>query len=481
MENPRHSAINLASKERPIDPANPWADDLVGRDALASRLTRLVETADRPMRCSLHGPWGSGKTYLLRRWRQDLENAGFRAIYYNAWEDDSCNDPLLGILGQLRVEFDQPEFSNITRAIANTAGPLLEATAGALIQSTTGFSLQGLLDAIKRRCKASRGDMLNTYAEHHRVRMQLKESLNRLADKVKGTTQRPLVFIIDELDRCRPAYAVQCLERVKHIMDIPGVVFVLGINRDELCKVVQYTNGQIDASTYLQRFFDFEFNLPEADPNKFCWREMDETGVGGFLLQEGEGGGQSDWERHRWQQGYRSLQTCLPTLCEASGMSLRDIEHCTRMIALALRTMDRSSPLDVSLFVVLPILKLKNPECYREFIQGKCTTIEVTNYLEELASNARNTEDIRRELARAELALILSNRMVDRETVAQLKALSEGKEPTRPDLLPRNVKILDRSILARYFSNDPALPFAEVPSVAMMAECMDLYQVPRLR
>ena len=66
-------------------------------------------------------------------------------------------------------------------------------------------------------------------------------------------------------------------------MDIPGVVFVLGINRDELCKAVQYTNGQIDASTYLQRFFDFEFNLPEADPRRFCWVKLEETGVGRVL------------------------------------------------------------------------------------------------------------------------------------------------------------------------------------------------------
>ena len=156
MENPRDPALNLTPRERPIDPQNPWADDLVGRDELASKLTRLVQTADQSMRCSLHGPWGSGKTYLLRRWQQELENAGFRAIYYNAWEDDSCNDPLLAMLGQLRVEFDQPEFRNIIRLIGKASGPLLEATTGALIQSTTGFRLQGLLEGIRRNGRPPR-------------------------------------------------------------------------------------------------------------------------------------------------------------------------------------------------------------------------------------------------------------------------------------------------------------------------------------
>ena len=158
-----------------------------------------------------------------------------------------------------------------------------------------------------------------------------------------------------------------------------------------------------------------------------------------------------------------SLQNCLPTLCQASGMSLRDIEHCTRMIALATRTMERSSPVDVSFLAILPILKLKKPELYREFIQGKCATIKVTNYLDELANAATNTEDIQRELTRAEIALILGNHRRDPETTAQLRALAEGKEPARPELLPSNVKTVHRSVLSRYFPNDPFSQTAAIP------------------
>ncbi len=481
MDNPHDVALNLTPREHPIDPQNPWADDLVGRDELASKLTRLVLASDHPMRCSLHGPWGSGKTYLLRRWQQELENAGFRAIYYNAWEDDSCNEPLLAMLGQLGLEFDQPEFRNIIRLMGKASVPLLEATTGALIQSTTGFPLQRLLERIRGRLKTNQAYMLDEYVKRRKVRAELKESVNRLAARVKGTTQRPLVFIIDELDRCRPAYAVQCLEHVKHIMDVPGVVFVLGINRDELCKAVQYTNGQIDASTYLLRFFDFEFNLPEADPRRFCWVKLEETGVGRFFLYDGEGDSEGNWARQRWQQEYRSLQNCLPTLCQASGMSLRDIEHCTRMIALATATMERFAPVDVSFLGVLPILKLKNPELYREFIQGRCATSKVTNYLDQLANAATNTAEIQRELTRAEIALILGNHTHDPETAAQLRALAEGKAPARPELLPNNVKAVHQSILSRYFSNDPFSPSPRIPSTTMMAEYIDLYQMPTLR
>ena len=87
---------------------------------------------------------------------------------------------------------------------------------------------------------------------------------------VNDATGRPMVFIIDELDRCRPTFAIELLERVKHIFDVPNMVFAFGINRDELCSSLQSIYGNIDADVYLRRFFDMEFTLPQADSEKFA-------------------------------------------------------------------------------------------------------------------------------------------------------------------------------------------------------------------
>ena len=77
-------------------------------------------------------------------------------------------------------------------------------------------------------------------------------------------TKQPLVFIIDELDRCRPTFSIELLERVKHIFDIPGIVFVFGINRDELCHSIKSVYGEIESGIYLRRFFDVSLSLPDA-------------------------------------------------------------------------------------------------------------------------------------------------------------------------------------------------------------------------
>ena len=84
------------------DPADPWADDVLDRKDIAYRLTRVIEGQEAPFVISVDGRWGTGKTFLLKRWAQELRNQepSWEAIYYNAWEDDFADDPLLAILAQ---------------------------------------------------------------------------------------------------------------------------------------------------------------------------------------------------------------------------------------------------------------------------------------------------------------------------------------------------------------------------------------------
>ena len=91
--------MKLKLPETDVSAAEPWADDVLDRNQLAERLTNLIQNQSAPFTFSIHGNWGTGKTFLLRRWQKELENEGFKAVYFNAWEDDFCDDPLLAILG----------------------------------------------------------------------------------------------------------------------------------------------------------------------------------------------------------------------------------------------------------------------------------------------------------------------------------------------------------------------------------------------
>lgn len=74
---------------------------------------------------------------------------------------------------------------------------------------------------------------------------------------------KPLVFIIDELDRCRPDFSIRLIERIKHFFDIPKIIFVLVMNKVQFSKVVCHNYGYDEAlgEEYLEKFFDFSIKL----------------------------------------------------------------------------------------------------------------------------------------------------------------------------------------------------------------------------
>ena len=109
------------------------------------------------------------------------------------------------------------------------------------------------LPSVQRR-KQTPPRHLADYLEKRAAKEELKQHLANLATEGRGDTDQPLLFIIDELDRCRPTFAIELLERVKHIFDVPNIAFVFGINRDELVKSLESVYGGIDAGTYLRRF-----------------------------------------------------------------------------------------------------------------------------------------------------------------------------------------------------------------------------------
>ena len=173
---------------------------------------------------------------------------------------------------------------------------------------------------------------------------ELKQHLVKMAAAVYKDSEHPLVFIIDELDRCRPTFAIELLERVKHIFDVPNLVFVFGINRNELCSALQSVYGNIDATVYLRRFFDMEFMLSETDSADFCRNLIDRFEIAGYFAELGKSAA-----TNLHVEEFRDLAQWIPAFWRNFGMSLRDIDYCVRMIALVCRNLQPELAIHVSL------------------------------------------------------------------------------------------------------------------------------------
>ena len=345
-------SIALKLNEPEVDFENPWADDLLARKEIASRLTNLVANQEPPLTVSLHGQWGTGKTFMLRRWQRDLESQGFKAIYFNAWEDDFCDDPPLAFVGQLSEYFKETGLGALARRAADVAIPLILENLTGILKAKTGMTLS--VAEFKSREKT----LLDNYFDQRATKDELRKALTELSAKVAIDTGHPLVFIVDELDRCRPTFAIELLERVKHIFDVPNIVFVFGLNRDELCKSLTSVYGDIDVDVYLRRFFDFEFNLREVDSQRYAEHLIERFNLGQVFQELSNTG-----RRREPVDDYQSYRRIVPRLWSALGLSLRDIDYGIRLLALLTRNVPLKANTYPYLLALLIGVKFKRWMC----------------------------------------------------------------------------------------------------------------------
>ena len=377
MRKDPHSPMNaqqatvLKLDEPSIDSNDPWSDDLLSRKEVAERLTSVVSTQSAPLTVSLHGQWGTGKTFLLKRWQKSLESSGYQAVYFNAWEDDFCDEPLLSIVGQLADYFKEPGLKRIARQIAQDAMPLITENALGLAKATLGVTL-------KVDKKEKNKTLLDRYLEQTEVKRKFKTELASLSATIVRRTGHPLVFIVDELDRCRPTFAIELLERVKHIFDIPSIVFVFGINRDELEKSFASVYGRINTDVYLRRFFDFEFNLTEIDSRRFA-----EYLIEKFQLAEAFQNASDAFGTQRHMNDYLEYKSIIPALWSALRLRLRDIDYGIRLLALLAKNLPQVIPTHPGLMSVLIGMKFKKPEFYHSLATGDFRASEIIDYIDE--------------------------------------------------------------------------------------------------
>ena len=141
---------------------------------------------------------------------------------------------------------------------------------------------------MKDICDSAENALIDRIKDYEEEKSSIEDFKQSLSEYVADCGAGPLVFIIDELDRCNPNYAVKLLETVKHIFDVPNIVFVLSICRKELENSIRgfYGSDRIDATNYLRRFIDIQFDIPHPKSDKFCQMLIQYYGFNDYFLEE---------------------------------------------------------------------------------------------------------------------------------------------------------------------------------------------------
>lgn len=230
---------------------------------------------------ALNGAWGTGKSVFLSQWRKQLKSEGYRVTIFNAWDNDYFGEPTLAILSQFKDFFD--EDTPLSQKAA-AAWKTLQKTPAIVFKSLLkkGLSeiscgvldnkvIEEISDSYNSEVEVEqcyRNSDIGKYVSQRIEFIKYKTSLIEFATEASissdGQPNKPLVFIIDELDRCSPSFAVEVLEKVKHLFNIPNIVFCIAIDKEQLKRTIQgyYGAYNFNAEEYLRRFFDIELDLP---------------------------------------------------------------------------------------------------------------------------------------------------------------------------------------------------------------------------
>ena len=289
--------VNLRAKK--IQSYTFDANCKLKRKEFGESLLGLVNSCAGPFTLALNDSYGSGKTTFLRMWQELLEGKGHKCVYVDAWETDYAEDPLLPILKELEAQGlkNQDEFR---QAVSKVAAIFAKRGITALVKALMYDAIPGsntvgalISPEIEKTIVDGGGnvsddtlDALQQFDDEQNAIGKLKESLREIVDELVGKDKQ-LVILVDELDRCKPTYAVDLLERIKHIFDIPRVVFVLGLHQDQLQHAVRgvYSSGvsEFDAERYLRKFFDLELKLPEPQTEDYAEYLVERFDLEGFF------------------------------------------------------------------------------------------------------------------------------------------------------------------------------------------------------
>ncbi|WOD06315.1 P-loop NTPase fold protein [Marinomonas sp. GJ51-6] len=293
-----------------IDNEN-FPQDTLGREKYARFLTQFLigqakgSTQEgvedrRNYVLNLNSEWGSGKTFFLKRWSEDLK-PHFPVVYIDAWQQDYSDDPLMtvisSVINQLRKQAGVKEDDNVIK-VSNKIIGLLKAAAPGFTRSVAKryfdidpvAVMQAEEDANLGEVKDANGESIDMSAmassmvkhlidEHDAKSSAIKDLKKNISQWVNEVISRkklafPAFIFIDELDRCRPSYAVEMLETIKHIFDIEGIVFVVATDTEQLQHAVKAIYGEgFNAQLYLGRFFNSRFSLKAPDLKDF-WKFM---------------------------------------------------------------------------------------------------------------------------------------------------------------------------------------------------------------
>ena len=355
--------------------------NITSRNSEIKDFVEALDTIEGNMFISLDARWGGGKTFYVRQIEKTLEyltmkkfgtddiqdelnkmkpyfvgtaleevalKNSYFPVYYNAWLYDDHTDPLLSLLYVVVKKCGKIINPQLTKEKSDRIKQMLQS----IQVNFPFFSINGeqVVNAVSNK---------NIF-EEIQLAEDIRNEVKLIFDEVIVEQAQKLVIFIDELDRCRPSYALEMLERIKHYFDDDRIIFVVSVNKEQLTHTITTYYGEgFDSTGYLNKFFDIEAYLPTLSINN---NEINEY--------------RSD---QRWLNRFTNM------LNKYYRLTLRDNQRIESLSSISEINDYSLGSCCLSLFIPIIIaLDMKDARIKTEFLNGNREFFEEINELDEI-------------------------------------------------------------------------------------------------
>ncbi|MGL5090940.1 MAG: KAP family P-loop NTPase fold protein [Aeromonas sobria] len=362
----------------------PLSGDRLDRARYAEFLTNYLaaEGKQRNYVLNLNAEWGAGKTWFIKRWYMELK-AHYPTVYIDAWQQDFSDDPLLTVISSIIEQLRDARGNKLAVPDGIKSKLLGLLKVGGKLVLKSAIKKAGLEDGDFSVEGEDADKLVDTLCSNHKERYEsiqyLKQEIRQWVEAAvsanldqldgQGRLDYPAFILIDELDRCRPSYAVEMLETIKHIFDIPKVVFVLATDTEQLQHAIKVIYGDgFDAQSYLRRFFNRRFTMKEIPKAEFIEYHLNDNVF-------------SDGRLFPHFDNIKYLSMTLSVLVGAFGLQLRDVEQYIDKLSSIIN--NTSNKFDFLILSILLILRDVDPNLYYSIVLDSNFNInEKTSVLE---------------------------------------------------------------------------------------------------
>lgn len=244
------------------------------RKNIAEKVISLLQADIDISPMVIDGSWGTGKTEFCHKLINLMYvNDTHHLIYIDAFKADHADEPLMTVLAEvIKVLPDENSKQNFIKKALPTVRFGLKTIAKAGVSHLLRQDIADIVDDFDKEIQKTADKAIDATVEaalkdHVKAEQNIK-ALQTALEEIAAI--KPIILFVDELDRCRPNFAVDMLEIIKHTFDVKNVQFVLITNTKQLKACVNHCYGQaVDSQRYLDKFIKFSVTLPQIINNGY--------------------------------------------------------------------------------------------------------------------------------------------------------------------------------------------------------------------